>query len=45
MTINLLIGKIFIEYIDSLREIYTAPRYNLLSNNCNTFTNDVCQVF
>ena len=37
--------KVFIEYIESLREIYTAEKYHLLDNNCNTFTNDVCQVF
>jgi len=36
--------EVFIEYIDSLREIHTAPKYDLLKNNCNTFSNDVCQV-
>jgi desumoylating isopeptidase 1 len=39
-----MLTQVFIEYIDSLRGIYTAEKYHLLDNNCNTFTNDVCQV-
>ncbi|CAG8447133.1 11397_t:CDS:2 [Ambispora gerdemannii] len=35
--------EIFREYIDELREIYTMEKYHLLDNNCNNFTNDVCQ--
>ncbi|CAG8660784.1 14616_t:CDS:2, partial [Acaulospora colombiana] len=35
--------KLFEEYIDELREVFTAERYHLLENNCNTFTNKVCQ--
>ncbi|BGP39392.1 hypothetical protein JCM10449v2_003330 [Rhodotorula kratochvilovae] len=31
----------FLEYIEALRETYTADAYHLLDFNCNTFTNDV----
>ncbi|BGO98831.1 hypothetical protein NBRC10513v2_003227 [Rhodotorula toruloides] len=31
----------FLEYIEGLRETYTADAYHLLEFNCNTFTNDV----
>lgn len=34
---------VFIEYIDSLRPVYSPEKYHLLDNNCNNFTNDVCQ--
>ncbi|CAG8711656.1 4369_t:CDS:2, partial [Acaulospora morrowiae] len=36
-------SDIFEEYISELREIFTAESYHLLDNNCNTFTNKVCQ--
>ncbi|RUP47209.1 DUF862-domain-containing protein [Jimgerdemannia flammicorona] len=35
--------EVFMEYIDNLRSTYTAEKYHLLDNNCNNFTNDVCQ--
>ncbi|SGY79121.1 BQ5605_C008g05049 [Microbotryum silenes-dioicae] len=31
----------FLEYIQGMREVYSADRYHLLDFNCNTFTNDV----
>ncbi|KAF9019182.1 DUF862-domain-containing protein [Hymenopellis radicata] len=31
----------FLEYIEELREHYTADKYHLLDFNCNSFTNDV----
>ncbi|KAG1144086.1 hypothetical protein G6F37_008694 [Rhizopus arrhizus] len=34
---------VVIEYIDSLRSVYTAEKYHLLDFNCNTFSNDLCQ--
>ncbi|KAF9158713.1 hypothetical protein DFQ26_007312 [Actinomortierella ambigua] len=33
---------IFIEFVDNMRETYTADRYHLLDNNCNNFSNDMC---
>ncbi|KAI8987973.1 PPPDE putative peptidase domain-containing protein [Mycotypha africana] len=35
--------EVVVEYIDSLRSIYTAEKYHLLDFNCNTFSNDLCQ--
>ncbi|KAF9429789.1 hypothetical protein BGZ94_009483 [Podila epigama] len=34
--------EVFMEFIDNLREIYTADAYHLLDNNCNNFSSDVC---
>lgn len=34
---------VFVDYIESLRSIFTAERYHLLNHNCNNFTNEVCQ--
>ncbi|KAI8609462.1 PPPDE putative peptidase domain-containing protein [Chytriomyces sp. MP71] len=34
---------VFWEYIDSMRETWTAEKYHLLENNCNNFSNEVCQ--
>ncbi|KAI1266485.1 PUL domain-containing protein [Xylariaceae sp. FL1019] len=31
---------VVIEYLDSLREIYTAQAYDLFRHNCNNFSND-----
>ncbi|KAL9599527.1 MAG: hypothetical protein Q9219_003771 [cf. Caloplaca sp. 3 TL-2023] len=31
---------IILEYLDSLRQIYTAESYDLFTHNCNNFTND-----
>ncbi|KAI0145219.1 DUF862-domain-containing protein [Xylariaceae sp. FL1272] len=31
---------VIIEYLDSLREIYTAQAYDLFRHNCNNFSND-----
>lgn len=30
------------EFMENLREIWTADKYHLLDNNCNSFTNEVC---
>ncbi|GAA5817650.1 hypothetical protein MFLAVUS_011201 [Mucor flavus] len=35
--------EVVIEYIDSLRSVYTPEKYHLLDFNCNTFSNDLCQ--
>ncbi|KAH8916409.1 DUF862-domain-containing protein [Atractiella rhizophila] len=32
----------FLEYVEALRDVYTAEKYHLLDFNCNTFTADVC---
>lgn len=32
--------EIMLEYLDSLRQIYTAESYDLFTHNCNNFTND-----
>jgi hypothetical protein len=33
----------FNEYLSNLALVWTADRYHLLDNNCNHFTNEVCQ--
>ncbi|KAJ3052534.1 hypothetical protein HK097_006100 [Rhizophlyctis rosea] len=33
---------VFLEYIDTLRGVWTADKYHLLDNNCNSFSNEVC---
>ncbi|KAG0362004.1 hypothetical protein BGZ54_008818 [Gamsiella multidivaricata] len=35
--------EVFMEFMDEMRETYTAGAYHLLDNNCNNFTNDVCK--
>ncbi|KAG0321396.1 hypothetical protein BGZ97_011475 [Linnemannia gamsii] len=35
--------EVFMEFMDNMRETYTADAYHLLDNNCNNFSNDVCQ--
>ncbi|KAF9111166.1 hypothetical protein BGX27_005307 [Mortierella sp. AM989] len=35
--------EVFMEFMDNMRETYTAEAYHLLDNNCNNFSNDVCQ--
>ncbi|KAI7898374.1 PPPDE putative peptidase domain-containing protein [Cokeromyces recurvatus] len=35
--------EMVIDYIYSLRSVYTAEKYHLLDFNCNTFSNDLCQ--
>ncbi|KAK9707823.1 hypothetical protein K7432_009955 [Basidiobolus ranarum] len=35
--------ELFLEYIEQLKNVYTADKYHLLDNNCNTFSNEVCQ--
>ncbi|KAJ3277921.1 hypothetical protein HDU79_002017 [Rhizoclosmatium sp. JEL0117] len=35
--------EVYWEYIDSLREFWTADKYHLFDNNCNSFSNEVCQ--
>ncbi|KAG0346928.1 hypothetical protein BG004_000512 [Podila humilis] len=34
--------EVFMEFLDNMREIYTADSYHLLDNNCNNFSSDVC---
>jgi len=34
---------VFFEYIEELRQIYTLDKYHLLDNNCNAFSNAVCE--
>ncbi|KAF9354804.1 hypothetical protein BGX26_007351 [Mortierella sp. AD094] len=36
--------EVFMEFMDNMRETYTADAYHLLDNNCNNFSNDVCQL-
>jgi thiol-disulfide isomerase/thioredoxin len=35
--------EILLEYIDSLKTIYTIEAYDLFTHNCNNFTHDVAQ--
>jgi thiol-disulfide isomerase/thioredoxin len=35
--------EIFLEYLDSLKPIYSPEAYDLFQHNCNNFTNDVSQ--
>ncbi|KAL8984246.1 MAG: hypothetical protein Q9177_004753 [Variospora cf. flavescens] len=32
--------EIILEYLDSLRQVYTVESYDLFTHNCNNFTND-----
>ncbi|KAF2703509.1 DUF862-domain-containing protein [Pleomassaria siparia CBS 279.74] len=32
--------EIILEYLESLKEVYTAEAYDLFTHNCNNFTND-----
>jgi thiol-disulfide isomerase/thioredoxin len=38
-----LTDEIFLEYLDSLKPIYSPEAYDLFQHNCNNFTNDVAQ--
>lgn len=38
-----LTDEIFLEYLDSLKSIYSPEAYDLFQHNCNNFTNDVAQ--
>ncbi|KAI3639563.1 hypothetical protein MIR68_002257 [Amoeboaphelidium protococcarum] len=33
----------FTDYLNELRNVWTADKYHLLNNNCNNFTDTVCQ--
>ncbi|KAG9294271.1 hypothetical protein G9A89_021630 [Geosiphon pyriformis] len=35
--------EIFEEYLDELRQVFTMDKYHLLDNNCNNFSNAVCE--
>lgn len=35
--------EVFLEYLDSLKSIYSHEAYDLFQHNCNNFTNDVAQ--
>lgn len=35
--------EVFLEYLDSLKPIYSHEAYDLFQHNCNNFTNDVSQ--
>ncbi|TPX56667.1 hypothetical protein PhCBS80983_g04374 [Powellomyces hirtus] len=32
----------FLEYLEGMKEAWTADKYHLLDNNCNTFSNELC---
>ena len=34
--------EIFLDYIENLKQEYTADKYHLLERNCNNFSNDLC---
>jgi thiol-disulfide isomerase/thioredoxin len=34
---------VFWEYIETMKTIWTADKYHLLDNNCNSFSDEVCQ--
>ncbi|KAJ3094496.1 hypothetical protein HDU97_007982 [Phlyctochytrium planicorne] len=34
---------VFWEYIEAIRETWTAEKYHLFDNNCNNFSKEVCQ--
>ena len=34
--------SLFEEYIDVMKETWTKEKYHLLDNNCNSFSNEVC---
>ncbi|KAH6559729.1 hypothetical protein BASA62_000123 [Batrachochytrium salamandrivorans] len=34
---------VFEEYIDNMRAVWTAEKYHLLDNNCNSFSDELCQ--
>jgi thiol-disulfide isomerase/thioredoxin len=36
-------ADVFWEYIETMKTIWTADKYHLLDNNCNTFSDEVCQ--
>ena len=36
--------EIFAEFLDGIRDQYTAHTYNLVTNNCNHFSNE-CSMF
>ncbi|KAI9098096.1 PPPDE putative peptidase domain-containing protein [Phlyctochytrium arcticum] len=33
---------IFLDYLNGMKEHWTADKYHLLDNNCNTFSNELC---
>lgn len=43
MGTTMLPREVVMEYIETLRGHWTADKYHLLDNNCNSFTNEVCQ--
>ncbi|KAJ3158355.1 hypothetical protein HDU86_002820 [Geranomyces michiganensis] len=34
--------EVFLEYLQELKKVWTADKYHLLDNNCNTFSNELC---
>ncbi|KAJ3181176.1 hypothetical protein HDU87_001305 [Geranomyces variabilis] len=34
--------EMFLEYLQELKQVWTADKYHLLDNNCNTFSNELC---
>ncbi|KAI8587984.1 thioredoxin family protein [Geranomyces variabilis] len=34
--------EMFLEYLQELKKVWTADKYHLLDNNCNTFSNELC---
>ena len=35
--------EVIVEYIESLKSVYTPDKYHLLDSNCNDFSNALCQ--
>ncbi|KAI8841868.1 PPPDE putative peptidase domain-containing protein [Chytriomyces cf. hyalinus JEL632] len=35
--------EVFWEYVDTMKQFWTADKYHLFDNNCNSFSNEVCQ--
>jgi desumoylating isopeptidase 1 len=34
--------EVFLDYMNTLRTVWTAEKYHLFDNNCNSFSNEVC---
>ena len=35
--------EVFLEYLENMRAVWTADKYHLLDNNCNSFSDDMCR--
>ncbi|KAI8055182.1 PPPDE putative peptidase domain-containing protein [Syncephalis plumigaleata] len=41
MGVTFLPQEVFVEFLENIRERFSADKYHLLDHNCNTFTNEV----